>query len=82
MSKSAIAITVDRRSYDGALQIAIGDGSTGFRIAGPKYDGAGTTLLRRVLTERDAREIKEWLDKIGTNLTQASISIVPEAKEA
>lgn len=60
-------ISVDLRDCDGGLQICIGiegdDGSDhGYRIAGPKYDGRGKTLLRHYITERDAREIKGYLE--------------------
>lgn len=61
-----VYISVDRRTVDGALQISIGvqgdDGNGhGFRIAGPKYDGRGTTLLKHFLSDRDKREIAEYL---------------------
>lgn len=64
--KKRTYISVDRRGYDGALQISIGtedeDGSSiGYRIAGPKYDGHGKTLLKHFITERDVFEIKEYL---------------------
>jgi hypothetical protein len=59
-------ITIDRRDCDDALQIGIhvedeSGGSQGYRIAGPKYDGHGSTLLKHLITERDAREIIEYL---------------------
>ena len=59
-------LSVDRRTHDGALQISIGseseDGSgVGYRIAGPKYDGQGKTLLKHYITERDASEILAYL---------------------
>lgn len=59
-----VVLTVDRRDVDGALQVAINCGRVGFRIAGPKYDGAGRTLLRKRLTKRDAQEIAYYLKKI------------------
>jgi hypothetical protein len=59
-------ISVDRRDCDGGLQISIGSedatGGTGYRIAGPKYDGRGKTLLKHFITERDVREIKGYLE--------------------
>jgi hypothetical protein len=59
-------ISVDRRECDGGLQISIGSededgGGTGYRIAGPKYDGRGKTLLKHYVTERDVREIEGYL---------------------
>lgn len=58
-----IFITVDQRS-DGALQIGIGDENGGYRIAGPKYDGTGRTLLKHELTVTDGDEIKRYLRAI------------------
>lgn len=64
MSKTYIS--VDRRGIDGALQVSIGvedddGGGHGYRIAGPKYDGHGKTLVKHYITERDAREIAGYL---------------------
>lgn len=69
MAKAGVYISVDQRSIDGAMQISIGiqDESGhghGYRLAGPKYDGRGKTLLRHVLSERDATEVKVYLDKV------------------
>lgn len=66
----SIEISVDRRSFDGALQVSINwkdknGGGHGYRIAGPKYDGNGHNLLRHELTERDKVEIGKYLDKIA-----------------
>lgn len=66
MAKSGIYISVDRRAFDGALQVSIGKqdedgGGIGYRIAGPKYDGNGKNLIRHFLTERDRREIESYL---------------------
>lgn len=36
-------------------------GSHGYRIAGPKYDGRGKTLLKHFVTERDVAEIIGYL---------------------
>jgi hypothetical protein len=60
-------ISVDRRECDGGLQISIGHedddgGGQGYRIAGPKYDGRGTTLLKHYITDRDVSEIKGYLE--------------------
>lgn len=34
----------------------------GYRIAGPKFNGSSVTLLKTELTERDAAEIRGYLD--------------------
>jgi hypothetical protein len=59
-------ISVDQREYDGALQVSVGvedenGGGHGYRIAGPKYDGRGKTLIKHFITDRDAREIIGYL---------------------
>lgn len=70
MPKEGIYLSIDRRS-DGQLQMSIGeqgaDGSgTGYRIAGPKYDGSGKTLLKHFITPRDKEEILLYLSQ-GTH---------------
>ena len=60
-------ISIDKRAVDGALQISIGEedengSSHGYRIAGPKYDGFGKTLLKHYISERDIEEIKYYLE--------------------
>jgi hypothetical protein len=63
--KNMVFITVDKRRFDGALQVQISNGSTGFRIAGPKYNGNNTVqLLKHVLTKRDAEQIKRYLSEV------------------
>lgn len=67
-------ISVDRRTVDGALQISIGEEDdngcgTGYRIAGPKYDGSGKSLLKHFLSDRDKREIAEYLALSSQNQT-------------
>ena len=65
-----VYISVDRRKFDGALQVAIEmhddkmNGGHGHRIAGPKYDGAGTNLLKHPLNADDAKEIRSYLRMI------------------
>ncbi len=47
----------------GHPQLSIGNGDGGFRLMGPKFDGTGKLLGQRVLTERDATEIRCYLDR-------------------
>jgi len=59
-------ISVDRRECDGGIQLSIGiedddGGGYGYRIAGPKYDGRGKTLIKHFISKRDAEEIKRYL---------------------
>ncbi len=62
----AIVLSVDQRYFDGAIQVSISDDEAGigYRLAGPKYDGHGKSLLRRALTTRDAEEIMAYLCKV------------------
>lgn len=60
-----IYISVDQGSH-GGLQLSIGienadGGGHGYRIFGPKYDGASKQLKRHYLTECDVNEIKSYL---------------------
>jgi predicted metalloendopeptidase len=59
---SRVYISVDQRAADGAIQVSIGfEGSHGYRIAGPKYDGNGQTLLKVFLSEGEKKEIRAYL---------------------
>lgn len=58
-----IVLEISRDDFTGGLQLSIGhkDGH-GYRIAGPKFLGASQTLLSRELDQRDADEIRTYLD--------------------
>jgi hypothetical protein len=59
---SRVYISVDQRAADGAIQVSIGhEGGSGYRIAGPKYDGSGKTLLKVFLSETEKKEIRAYL---------------------
>jgi hypothetical protein len=48
-----------------ALQINIGNGRHGYRLAGPKFGASGSQLLKRVrLSERDAEAIRGYLAEV------------------
>ena len=36
----------------------------GYRLAGPKFNGSGEVLLTRHLDDRDAAEIRRYLDAV------------------
>jgi hypothetical protein len=62
-----VTLDVTRDGWTGKLQLSINrrdENGTGYgyRIAGPKFNGSGRTLLVRVLDEDDAREIRSYLD--------------------
>lgn len=66
MSKS-LFIKLDRDGWTGGLQLSIdiegknGDGC-GYRLAGPKYNGSSSTVFKHKLNERDAKEIRSYLN--------------------
>ncbi|MGC5400173.1 hypothetical protein ACPXCP_31090 [Streptomyces sp. DT20] len=64
-----IVIDLDRDGWTKNLQLNIAklnenDRGMGFRLAGPKYNGSSTNLLRTELDERDAAEIRAMLDAV------------------
>lgn len=62
----SIRLAVDRRTCDGAIQVCIErtKTGTGLRLLGPKYDGSGKRLVSKVLSRRDADEIRSYLDEV------------------
>ena len=62
-------IDVDRDGWTEQLQLNMaqinehGHGH-GYRLAGPKYNGSSSNLLRATLDERDAAEIRKYLDVV------------------
>jgi predicted transcriptional regulator of viral defense system len=40
-------------------------GGHGYRISGPKYSGNSKPLLRHTIDERDADEIRRYLDRVS-----------------
>jgi hypothetical protein len=60
MSKLYIDIDVSRAGYQ--LSISTEAGS-GYRLAGPKYDGSSKSIMRHALSERDVVELRQMLDK-------------------
>jgi hypothetical protein len=48
---------------NGTIQVSIDDGSTGFRLYGPKLTGDSKTLLRFELDERAKSEILCRIDE-------------------
>ena len=56
-------IEVFRDGWTGGLQLLIGDEDGGYRLAGPKFNGSGECVLKARLTERDASQIRHYLDR-------------------
>ncbi len=68
-STDKIHIDVCRDGLTNGLQLSINqtdeDGAGhGYRLAGPKFNGSGKVLLSRTLDERDATEIRRYLDAV------------------
>lgn len=58
-----VQLQVDRDGWTGDIQLNIGNPQGGgYRIAGPKYNGSSENILTVTLTERDAKEIRAYLD--------------------
>jgi hypothetical protein len=65
--KNRITLEVSRDNFTGGLQLSISqldenDHGHGYRIKGPKFLGDSATLLSHDLTQRDAGEIRGYLD--------------------
>jgi len=64
-----LVIDVHRDGWTKGLQLGIvqvdenGSGS-GYRLHGPKFNGSSTPLLKHVVDERDAAEIRKFLDDV------------------
>lgn len=58
-----VYLCIDRDGWTGGLQISIDSDGTGCRITGPKYNGSSVSMKKHKLTERDAQEIRRYLDK-------------------
>ena len=43
-------------------QVSIGDGSTGYRLYGTKFNGSSSVILEVKISESDAEEIRRYLD--------------------
>lgn len=71
-----VTISVDRHGTTGAHQLSINlrypDGlGHGYRLYGPKFTGNSTPVLDAVLDQRDADEIREYLDAVFPNQDEA-----------
>lgn len=63
-----ITIDVSKDGVTGRLQVSINEvdekgGGHGYRLAGPKFNGTSTQLIEAELDQRDADEIRGYLDK-------------------
>lgn len=63
-----LTIDVSKDGYTGKLQVSINEvdesgSGHGYRLLGPKFLGASETLAAADLDQRDADEIRKYLDK-------------------
>lgn len=68
MSEKKITIELSRDGWTKGLQLSINEiaedgGGDGYRIFGPKFNGSGELIHKHVLDERDATEIRAYLDR-------------------
>ncbi|MFA6159457.1 MAG: hypothetical protein WC763_07565 [Candidatus Paceibacterota bacterium] len=58
-------LSVFKDSWTKGIQLSIADESgSGYRIAGPKFNGSSTPIIDHQLTQRDANEIRRYLDRV------------------
>lgn len=57
-----ITLSVSRDGWTEGIQLSIGDSSSGYRLAGPKFNGSSKNLVSRTLDAGDAEEIRKFLD--------------------
>ena len=65
-----IVVEVHRDGWTGNIQVSISElddegGGHGYRILGPKFNGSGELLAKKVLDQRDAKEIEAYLIKVA-----------------
>ncbi|MDI9887324.1 hypothetical protein QMZ92_23870 [Streptomyces sp. HNM0645] len=73
-----IVIDLDRDGWTNSLQLNMAqldenDTGCGYRLHGPKYNGSSKNLIRHVLDERDANEIRQMLDAVFPPKTAAEL---------
>lgn len=73
-------IKLDRDGWTKGLQLSIdledeSGGGVGYRLAGPKYNGSSASVFKHQIGERDADEIRRYLDTVfpkqGRDFTDA-----------
>ena len=55
-------IFLDKDGWTKKFQISIGTDDGGYRMTGPDYNGSGKQIIKHEITERDASEIRKYLD--------------------
>lgn len=68
-----VVISVERDGVTGGLQLSIGDDDSGFRLAGPKFNGTSKPVLTHKLTnERDLDEIEAYCKRARAAISKAT----------
>ncbi len=63
MKTTPLLLTLDKDGWTKSLQLSIEDDIGGYRLCGPKYNGSSARLMTHVLKQRDADEIRRYLDR-------------------
>lgn len=53
---------VYKDGWTGETQVSIGDGDSGYRLYGPKFNGSSKAICEVKISESDAVEIRRYLD--------------------
>jgi hypothetical protein len=74
-----LIMEVTRDGWTDGLQMSISQldengAGHGYRIAGPKFNGSGEVLLKRELDERDAAEIRAYLDAVFPQIPEGTVT--------
>ncbi len=70
-----VHISVYKDGWTGALQLSIGDENGGFRLAGPKFNGSSTAVLRCSLTSlREIEELESYCKKARAHVAKRAVS--------
>lgn len=67
--REGLILTLDRDGWTKRHQLSLcltvnGEEQHGIRLAGPKYNGSSTPLQTKVLTQHDADQIRQMLDRV------------------
>lgn len=81
-----LILEVTRDGWTNGLQINIAqlgedDKGWGYRLAGPKFNGSSTTLLKTELDQRDADEIRKYLDDVFPTDATAEIESLRKERD-
>lgn len=64
-----VILSVDQDGWTGAFQLSVDlrrpdSSGHGYRISGPKFNGSSKSIFKHTLTERDAKELRRYLDLV------------------